>query len=326
MPSWSFNLKLNANIFVLDAKSKTTPNQSENHRKRPSDNMSPPSSNSKCTSISPPVSKHMKFHSPSYTPVQQTTNRQPDFGMSAPNVTVTPQNSLFQDQSPIRGMPGNQHFNPQIPVSLMMQRGLNQLPGGINHSDISSILASAASRAQGFEQTNLASQLQGFLQRPQNPPGHGGLGVGGHQLHQLSPAAAAAAAAFGAPGNANNNVFDPHNSFLMRSAMLQQLYQRVASTNSFVDPRNQVPTSLSHSPNGIQQISPNSIFQNPYLPSHVSQAALNNKLSEFSPTGKIPTSLMESEFLFKSLGIPQKTSPTVANESEMVQKLKEFRS
>ena len=301
-----------------------------NERKRSSDNISPLSVQSKCSSISPPVAKQIKYHSPPFNPVQ---SRPQEFSMSAPNVTVTPQNSIFAaEQSQLRGIPGNGPFNPPIPPSLMMQRSLTQLPG-MNPADLSSLLTSAAAagRTQGFDQVSIASQIQGFLPRPSNPQNHSGLPMTA-QIPQLSPAAAAAAAAFGAQSNPNN-LFDPHNSLLMRSAMIQQLYQRVASGNNAfapADPRTQIPTSLAHSPTSTQQMSP-SLFPNPYLAnqavvSNASQVALNNKLSEFSPTGKVATSIIDSDFLLKNLTLPLKTSPNVATETELASKLKDFRS
>ena len=281
-------------------------------RKRSSDSLSPIGVQSKASSSSPPMAKQMKFHSPPFSSANHSS-RPHDLNMSAPNVTVTPQNTLFAEQNQLRGLAAG-GFN-QIPF--MMQRTLNQMSmSTMSPNDITSLLTSAAvaNRNPNLDHSTIASHLQNYLPRTSAATQH----HPGLPLHpQLNPGNP-----FGAqnsPNAALNPMFDAQNSLLVRSAMLQQLYQRVASNGSLSDPSRNVPTSNSqHSPNSAPQISPN-FFQNPFSNSSPS-SLLGNKLAEFSPTGKNPSSLMDQDFLFKNL------TKTASADNDLVAKLKDFRS
>ena len=293
--------------------------------------MSPGGSHSNTNTVSPPIAKQMKFLSPILNPLQNPLSKSQDMGMCAPNVTVTSQNSMFE-QASMRSYPNN-HLN-QNP--LLMQRPIggphNMQTSPISMNDISNLLnsANAAGRQHPMDSTQVPAQLQNFMPRGMLTPTHPS------QIAITSPTHPSFAAQT-SPG-AMNAILDQHHALVMRTAMLQQLYQRVASGPN---PAEAAQTNMAGIHPSLLQQNPNAavlaashslagnLFNNPYLLNTVptnSPMAPPNKLaatvSEFSPTGKSPTSLIEQDFLFKNMALCAKQG----SDSEFRGKVKDFRS
>ena len=319
----------NSSTKSSNSSQKASPTISHNERKRSSETISPAASQSNASTVSPPIAKQMKFLSPILNPLQIPISKPQDIGMCAPNVTVTSQNSMFE-QASMRSYPTN-HLN-QNP--LLMQRPLagahNMQTSPISVSEISNLLtsANAAGRQHAMESSQVPAQLQNFMPRGMLTPTHP------TQVAMSSPNHPSFSAQT-SPG-AMNAILDQHHALVMRTAMLQQLYQRVASGPNADSAQANMPVHpslIQHNPNAAILAASHSlagnIFNNPYLLNAVpgnSPIAPPNKLaatvSEFSPTGKSPTSLLEQDFLFKNMALCAKQG----NDSEFRGKVKEFRS